>query len=140
MAEPADGVVQCLRWREGLVTTLVGEDPETGTRQTLHDGVERPETGSDGRGCDVLRRTVVVEEVEGTGELDDVASHVRQTAKTRPLEAVGWDSIANLLDGVVWDLELIAIRVQQLSPLVLSEGLIDGAEGGEGGGGWRLVW
>lgn len=45
---PANGVVKSLGGREGLVTTLVGNDPQTGTEQTLEDGVECPETSSNG--------------------------------------------------------------------------------------------
>lgn len=45
---PANGVVKSLGGREGLVTTLVGNDPETGTEQALEDGVEGPETSSNG--------------------------------------------------------------------------------------------
>jgi len=42
MEYPADGVVQCLAWREGLVTALVGDDPETCPEKTLHECVDRP--------------------------------------------------------------------------------------------------
>ena len=47
MEDPTDGVVESLGRREGLVTTLVGNNPKTSTEQTLEDGVESPEASSD---------------------------------------------------------------------------------------------
>jgi hypothetical protein len=47
VAEPTDKVVQGLAVRERLVTALVGKNPETGTNETLDDGVDSPETPTD---------------------------------------------------------------------------------------------
>lgn len=46
VAEPADGIVQSLTWREGLVSTLVCEHPEAGPKQSLDEGVSSPQSGS----------------------------------------------------------------------------------------------
>ena len=42
MQDPADGVVDRLRRREGLVATLVGDDPETSGEETDEEGVQSP--------------------------------------------------------------------------------------------------
>lgn len=42
MTDPADGVVDDLGWRESLVSTLVGEDPNTGSKESLNHGVDAP--------------------------------------------------------------------------------------------------
>jgi len=39
VAEPADRVVEQLGLGESLVTTLVGQDPETSAEEALEDGV-----------------------------------------------------------------------------------------------------
>jgi hypothetical protein len=43
MQDPADGVVDKLGLRVGLVTTFVGDDPETGGDETCPEGIQRPE-------------------------------------------------------------------------------------------------
>jgi len=62
--DPANSVVDCLGRRESLVATLVSEDPDTGAKEALHDGVECPKTSSERCRGDVLGSHVVVEEVE----------------------------------------------------------------------------
>ena len=114
VAEPTNKVVQDLAVGEGLVTTLVGKDPETGTDHTLDDGVESPESPTSGVRGNVLGSDKLVEEVESADKSDDVTGDVVEASGSRTLEAVLGDSIANIVDGVVGDLELLAISIEQL--------------------------
>jgi hypothetical protein len=114
VAEPTDKVVQDLAVGEGLVTTLVGKNPETGTDKTLDDGVESPESpASTVRGND-LGSDELVEEVESADKSDDVTGDVVEASGSRTLEAVLGDCIADVVDGVVGDLELLAVSINQL--------------------------
>jgi len=147
VASPADGVVEGLGGGEGLVTALVGENPETSAKETLQEGVESPQTSSHGLGSDGLGSDEVVEDVKGGGEEGDVAGDIVKTGGGGTLEAVLGDSIVNLLDCVVWDLELVAVGVEELLLGVLVSGLgvtqrRDGAVGGRTTGGVerRVVW
>jgi len=66
-----------------------------------------------------------VEDVEGGSERGKVTSNVAETTEARALEAVLGDGIADVLDGVVGDLELVAVGVEELAigPLaVLADG------------------
>lgn len=47
VAEPADGVVENLAWRERLVTTFVGQHPQSCSKESLHEGVCTPQSSSD---------------------------------------------------------------------------------------------
>lgn len=114
VADPADGVVQDLGGREGLVTTLVGQDPNTGTDETLDDGIQSPEDDTGRKAGNSLRGDIVVEEVEDGGQNEHVPEDIVQTGDSRAVEAVSGNGIANLLDGEVGDLELIAIGVDHL--------------------------
>jgi hypothetical protein len=60
--EPADGVVDGLRLGEGLVATLVGNDPKTSSDKTGSYGIGRPESETSGS------IQVRVREVEGVDE------------------------------------------------------------------------
>lgn len=139
MEDPADGVVEGLGGRESLVTTLVGNDPEAGSEQALEDGVESPEASSNGGRGNVLGSNEVVAEDEGGSDADNVAGDVVETSGSRALEAVGGDGLTDLLDGVVGDLELVAVRVEQGTTLVLERLLVNGAHRGQRGAGGRVA-
>lgn len=47
VAKPTNGVVQGLALRERLVSTLVGKHPQTGSKETLEEGVHSPESSSE---------------------------------------------------------------------------------------------
>lgn len=117
--DPADGVVDQPGRGESLVTALVGKNPETGAEKALHKGVQTPEDDTGSLHGDVLGSDIFVPDVKSDGEVDDVASDVRQAVKSRTLEAVRGDGIADVLDGEVGDLELVAVRVEQLAELGL---------------------
>lgn len=114
VAEPTNKVVQDLAVGEGLVTTLVGKDPETGTDHTLDDGVESPESPTSGVRGNVLGSDELVEEVESADKGDNVTGDVVEASGSGTLEAVLGDSIADIVDGVVGDLELLAVSIKQL--------------------------
>lgn len=79
-----------------------------------------------------------MEDVEGGSERSNIAGDVGEATKTGTLEAVLGNSIAELLDGVVGDLELVAVGVEKKASrlLVLRWALVERGERGVGG---RLV-
>lgn len=111
--DPAGDVVDEARVGEGAVAALVGNDPETGSEETLEDGVDGPETSTGGGGRDVLGGHKVVPDGEGGGEEDHVAEDVAVASKGGALEAVLGNGIVDVLDGEVGHLELVAVRVDQ---------------------------
>lgn len=136
--DPADGVVDQPGRREGLVTALVGKNPETGAEETLHEGVQAPEDDTGSLEGNVLGSDVFVPDVEGDGEVDHVAGDIGQAAESGALVAVLGDGITDVLDGEVGDLELVAVGVDQLAELGLV-GLDVVLQGGERGVGSRAL-
>lgn len=80
MAHPSDGVVQGLARREGLVTALMSQNPQTSTEETLYRGVKRPAYCSEVEVGDILRCQEPVEKVEGDAERDEISSNIVQTS------------------------------------------------------------
>lgn len=119
VAEPADGVIQDLGRRECLVTALVSQNPQTGCDEALNNGVDSPQTRSHRHGGHVLRRHIIVEEVEDSGQNGQVPEHIVQALSGRAMEAVGRDGIPNLLDGEVGKLELVPVGVEHLAAVSL---------------------
>jgi hypothetical protein len=138
---PTDEVIDPFLSREGAVTALVGEDPETSPEKTLEEGIHAPKDSASGLGSDVLGSNVVVENVEGGGEIQAVAGDVAQRADVGALVTVLGDRVADVLDGEIGDLELIAVCVDEFAILLGGgRGGIARGEGGEGGGGGRVPW
>lgn len=129
VADPADGVVQDLGGGEGLVTALVGQDPDTGADETLDDGIQGPQNNASGHEGNSLRGDIVVEKVEDGGQDGHIAEDIVQAGHGGAVEAVSWNGITNLLDGEVGDLELVAIGVQHLGP----DDLLVRGQGGQRG-------
>lgn len=121
MADPANSVVQNLGGGEGLVTALVGQNPDTSSDQTLDDGVKGPQSNASWERGNGLRRDIVVEDIENGSQHGYITEHIVQAGESLPLVAVSGDGVTDLLDGVVGDLELISIGVQHLA-LVLRLG------------------
>lgn len=117
--DEANGVIEDLGRRERLVTALVGQNPDASAEQTLENGVQSPQSRADGKGRDVLGGHKVVEDVKGRGQVEDVTGDIRQTLDGGPLEAMLGDGIADILDGVIGDLELVAKGIDQLAGLDL---------------------
>ena len=134
VADEANRVVQHLGGREGLVTTLVSQHPDTGADHTLDDGIQSPEPGADGQGRNVLRSHIVVEGIEDGGQDGDIPEDIVQAGPGLALVAVGGNGITDLLDGVVGDLELIAIGVEELGGSLGLGVRGHGRQGGRRGG------
>lgn len=114
----------------------MGQDPDTSAGEALHEGIQTPKRESGrGRGH-ILGCHIGVEDVESSGKLDDVAEDVVQTLGRGPLEAVLRDSITDVLDGVVGNLEFIAVRIDQFT--VGSMVRFNRGHGGERGGRRRM--
>lgn len=139
MESPTDEVVDPFLSGERAVTALVGKDPETGSEKTLQEGINTPKDDAGGLGSDVLGSDVVVEDVEGGSEVEAVAGDVAQRANVGALVAVLGDRVADVLDGEIWDLELIAVGVDEFAVLLgVGLGGIGRGEGGEGRGRGRV--
>lgn len=115
VADPTNSVIENLGGRESLVTALVSQNPDTGTEQTLHDGVKSPQHDSCRLVRDGLRGHVVVEDIEDGREPEDIPEDIIQAGESFALIAMGGNGITDLLDGIIRDLELVAIGVQHLA-------------------------
>lgn len=62
-----------------------------------------------------------MEQVEGEGQRPDITCYIAQAADGGAFEAMSGDGVPDLLDCEVWDLELVAIGVQQF-PVHLVDG------------------
>lgn len=139
VADEARGVVQDLGGREGLVAALVGQNPETGAKEALDDGVETPEGRARRGPGDVLGSDEVVGEGKGEAETGDIPEDVGEAAQARALEAVLGDGIADVVDREVGQLELVAVGVEQGAIGLLGLGVVDRGHGREGRGRGRLA-
>lgn len=113
--DPANGVIEDLGGRERLMAALVSQHPDTGSEQTLDESVQRPEDEANWSRGDSLGSDIVVEDVEGGSKTGNVSQDILHAAEAITLVAVGWNGITDLLDGEVWQLELVAISVDQLA-------------------------
>lgn len=136
---PASNVVDETRIGESTVTTLVGNDPETGTEETLKHGVYGPQTSAGGGGGNVFGGHEVVPDAESGGQEDNVAEDIGVSLESGALEAVLRDGIVNVLDGKVGDLELVAVGVEHNTILGLGLGDIDLGHGRERCGRGRVA-
>jgi hypothetical protein len=128
---PASNVVDEARIGESTVTTLMGNDPETGTEKTLKNGVYGPQTSAGRGGWDVFGGHEVVPNAESGGQEDNVAEDISVSLESRALKAVLRDGIVDVLDGKVGDLELVAVCVEHNTILGLGLGDIDLGHGRE---------
>lgn len=140
---PSDQVIVRLGGREGAVAALVGKDPQASAEQALEECVQAPESKACRVRGDVLGCHEVVKKIEGGGEAGAVTENVPQAQEAVTLETVLGDGVTELLDGIVRDLEGVAIGVDQLAVrrLLFACG-IEGGHGRErrrGGGGPRGV-
>lgn len=96
------------------MSTFVRQHPQTSTEQTLHKGIHAPEDSPNWCGRDILRCHIVVEDVERGGQRGNVSGDICQTTSSGALETVCWDGVPDLLYGIIWNLEFIAIGVEHL--------------------------
>lgn len=110
---PSHEIVDGLGRRKGTVAALVGENPETSSDQSLNKSVGGVSDKSQFLGWD--ERNVGVCNVKEGEDIKDIASNVAHGLEVRSLEAVWWNGIADLLDCEIWNLELLAVGVEELS-------------------------
>ncbi len=101
------------------MATLVSEDPKTRCEQALKECIDCPQQATSELGGNVFRSQEKVEEGEDGGEKGDIAGHIRQTARPGTLQAMSRDGVTDLLDGEVWQMELISVCIDHTQVLVL---------------------
>ena len=115
VAYPAHGVVEDFAWRERLMAALMSQDPQTSAKETLHEGVGRPEPGPERCGGNVFRCDESICEIEYGGYRRHIPNDISQSPETRALEAMLGNGLVDLADCVVRELEGIAVCVDKLS-------------------------
>jgi len=129
--DPSDKVVDVLAGRVTLVTTLVGNDPETGTEETSHESVSKVESdlgGGEGDLAQVKSRQEgvnVVGSVNQERDSNDISSDIGRRLEGGSVVAVSRDSVEQLLYSVVGDDELLAV-FGLLDLLLFDEGSLFG--------------
>lgn len=131
--KPAGDVVDRTGIREGTVTALVGQHPDTSAEKTLEDSVHSPEASSGGGRGDVLGGHEVVPDGEGCGEQSEVAKDVTVSPEGGALEAVLGNGIVYVLDGEVGRSELVAVCVKEATVAIAGLGDIGLRHGRERG-------
>lgn len=97
------------------MTALVGQNPDTGTVQTLDDGIEPPQQNTRRVRGNGLGSDIVVEDIKDRGKDRDISEDIVQAGHGGAIETVGGNGIADVLDRVIGNLELIAIGIQHLA-------------------------
>ena len=111
------------------MTTFVSQNPETGTEETLDKSVHGPQESADGGRGNVFGRHIVVEDVEGDGQRGKISGNISQSSSRRTLKTVCGNCIADLVDGIVWNLELVAIGIEHLPTTLLDIHCLDFGQG-----------
>lgn len=117
MTDEANSVVECLGGREGLVATFMGHDPQTGTKASLDESIEGPANSTDSHRRNVGRSPEGMKEGEGGSKGDDIPGNVHQASGRRALKTMLGDRSADVVDGEFWDLEFIAVGIDQFAIL-----------------------
>ena len=112
---PACDVVQGFRVGKSAVPAFMGDHPDTNSKETLKEGVERPEGEAEVPGRHFGLRHVGIEDVEGEDDKREILDNIAEPCQSRLLEAAGWDSIFDLLEAVFGDFELLAVGVYNLA-------------------------
>lgn len=113
--DPADNVVVKLGGGEGAVAAFVSQNPETRSEETLQEGIQAPKNEAYRVRGDRLGRHEVVEEVEGGCQASYVTEDIAKAQEAVAFKTMLGDGIPNVLDGVVGNLEGVAVGVDQLS-------------------------
>jgi len=111
--DPADRVVQGFGGRERLMSTLVGKDPYPSAKAALGKRIKGPQCRSQTLGGNRLGRYKVVKDGKRCGKEKQVSENVIKACGGRSLKAVSWNGVPNLLDGEIWELELVAVAIEQ---------------------------
>ena len=83
------------------MTTLMGHNPQTGTKASLDERIESPSSCTDAIRRNVGGRPQHVEEDEGGSKGEDVPRNVHQTSGRRALKAMLGNSSTDIMDGEV---------------------------------------
>lgn len=97
------------------MTALVCKNPQTSTKQSLNNGVNRPQNCTHRCRGNVLRSNKTIEDVESRGKRGNVPEHVVETCEAGSFETVLGNSITDIVDRIVWQLELVAVCINKLS-------------------------
>ena len=111
------------------MSTLVGQNPQACREEALDVGVCGPQRDPRRRRGDCFRGDIVVKKIEGGCEKDDVAGDVVEASAGGTFKTVSRNGIADLLDGVVGKLELVAVSVEKFR--FFGRGYFLGADGGK---------
>lgn len=114
MKNEANSVVQSPRLGEGLVATLVSKDPESSTDPASNNGVDEPQCTTQKRRCNVLWCDERLEDVQECSPLNNITGYVAQASGGGTLEAMTRDGVAQVIVGIVWKLELVAVGIDHL--------------------------
>lgn len=131
---PTNGVVNQTGVREGLVTTLVGQNPQTSTKKTLDNGVCGPSCESQVGVWQ--RRNVSVCNISNSEHGGHVLENVPERLSKTALIAVCWNGRQDVLDGVIRGLKLVTVGVDggqflsQRSDISSSFGCFGGSSSG----------
>lgn len=106
---PPDKVVEPAVIGEGLVTALVGQNPESGAEKALDDRISGPSSESQVHAQQ--ERNVGVSSVSNGHHARNVSGDKVQRLSGSSLVAVRGNSRQNVLYGVIWSLELVAVGV-----------------------------
>jgi hypothetical protein len=97
------------------VTALVCKNPETSAKEALDYSIYSPQRSSNWCRRDAFRGNELVEQVENDSKAGDIPSNIAQPSQSRPLEAVLGNCISNIVDSVVWNLEFVAVGINEFA-------------------------
>lgn len=113
MKNPANEVVQVPGLREGLVTALVSENPDSGTEHAAQDAVNSVCDSAEVGGGVLEGGERVVEGPRSGSNQCQIAGDVAKPSQSRSFETMLGDSISDLLEGEVRDFENVSVCVQE---------------------------
>lgn len=111
--DQSHGVIEHLVPGESTVSALVCQNPDTGKDTSCRKSVRRP--GSESKICVGEERDVGEGEVAEGAPVEEIADDVCHGSKDGGLEAMGGDSIVDLLHGEVRQLEDLAVEIEVLA-------------------------
>jgi len=91
---------------------------------TVLELIGRRESYQDGR--DRVRGDVGMEEVESQGNEQNILKDIAERLEDVAVEALSWDGVIDLLDGVGWNNVLLAVKINQMAELLLLRGFLLG--------------
>ena len=96
------------------MSALMSQHPQTSAEEALHKGIQCPQSSSYRCRRYILGGEVSVCQIEGDGQGSHVSGDIVEAGGSRSFEAVLRDGFVDVCNGVVGDLEVIAIGIDQL--------------------------